>query len=202
MLKSSAFFKLLYPKRQWCFNDGPIYLTFDDGPIPEVTPWVLDQLKQHQAKATFFCIGDNIKKHPAIFKQILASGHSVGNHTMHHLNGWQTKLSQYLADIETCDAQLAQHGVCTRLFRPPYGKCTSKQAKLLLQQQRKLIMWDVLTKDYKTQCQAEQCFKIYQQQSQAGSIVVMHDSKKAFPRLKHLLPQILKQDSSFKAIPM
>ncbi|QSS96352.1 polysaccharide deacetylase family protein [Psychroflexus sp. ALD_RP9] len=200
MLKSSWFYNLLYPKRLWRFTDNNIYLTFDDGPIPEVTPWVLKQLKQFKAKATFFCIGDNIKKHPEIFLQIINEGHSIGNHSMQHLNGWKTNTEDYIEDINNCQQIIKQLSKETCLFRPPYGKCTSKQAKILHQKGFKIVMWDVITKDYDMRKSPQECFKIYKSQVRNGSIIVMHDSQKAFKNLHYILPKILKEKYHFKAI--
>lgn len=185
--------KQLFHRRHWKIepHHQKIYLTFDDGPIPEVTPWVLELLKKHNAKASFFCIGDNIQKNPEIFKQIIAEGHAIGNHTQNHLNGWKTDIEVYLENIEKCQNSMARHQVYTNLFRPPYGKCTHQQAHKLRQKGMQLIMWDVLTKDYDKKVSKEKAFNVYQKTSEAGSIVVLHDSLKAFETLSDLLPRIL-----------
>lgn len=201
-MKNSKLYRLLFPKRLWSKDDRNIYLTFDDGPIPQVTPWVLNQLNKYGAKATFFCIGDNIKKHPDIFKQIIAEGHSVGNHTQHHLNGWQNSTKNYLKDVQLCQAEIESQKIKTRLFRPPYGKCTGQQAKKLFSKNYELVMWDVLTKDYNQKKTAIDCLKIYKSQVKPGSVVVMHDSQKAFKNLRELLPAILKSGNRFKALQM
>lgn len=184
------FVQRIYPKRIWALpnNDKKVYLTFDDGPIPEVTPWVLDTLRQYNAKATFFCIGDNIKKHPDIFNRILTEGHSVGNHTFNHLNGWETKTSEYIKNVEKCETYLDE---TTKLFRPPYGKITSKQSKILQQRGYKIIMWSVLSYDYDASVSEEKCLQNVLQKIQPGSIIVFHDSLKAEKNLRHVLPEVL-----------
>lgn len=192
-MKSSVFLKLLFPKRYWKIkpHHQKIYLTFDDGPIPEVTPWVLSLLKKYNAKATFFCIGENIEKHPDVFKQIIADGHAIGNHTFNHLNGWKTSTNDYLNNIVKTQNIIESHDVKTKLFRPPYGRCTNKQAQTLLKQGKEIIMWDVLTRDYDQGTSKEKCLEIYQKNLEAGSLIVLHDSLKAYQNLKYLLPRIL-----------
>jgi peptidoglycan/xylan/chitin deacetylase (PgdA/CDA1 family) len=148
--KTSPLLSALYPDCLWKVKEESkvIYLTFDDGPIPEITPWVLDCMQEHQAKATFFCIGKNVEAHPDIFKRIVDEGHAVGNHTFDHLNGWKTNNEDYYNNIAQCDATLAKHGVQSgALFRPPYGKLTLSQY-LHLKKQYKIIMWDVLSFDF------------------------------------------------------
>lgn len=193
MIKGSVFLKQLFHRRHWKLetHHQKIYLTFDDGPIPEVTPWVLKLLKKHNAKASFFCIGDNIQKNPDIFKQIIADGHAIGNHTHNHLNGWKTDTKRYLENVQKCQNSMASHQVSTNLYRPPYGKCTHQQASKLRQKGMQIIMWDVLTKDYDKNISQEKAFDIYQKNTEAGSIVVLHDSLKAFETLSNLLPRIL-----------
>nr|WP_255592884.1 polysaccharide deacetylase family protein [Marixanthomonas sp. SCSIO 43207] len=184
------FVQRIYPKRIWALpnNNNNVYLTFDDGPIPEVTPWVLDTLKQYNTKATFFCIGDNIKKHPDIYNRILAEGHSVGNHTFNHLNGWQTQPSEYIKNVEICETYLNQN---TKLFRPPYGKLTSKQSRILQQKGYKIIMWSVLSYDYDNSVSEEKCLQNVLQHIKPGSIIVFHDSLKAQKNLRYVLPKVL-----------
>ena len=169
-----------------------LYLTFDDGPHETATPFVLDTLQQYNAKATFFCIGKNVAAHPAIYQRILTEGHAVGNHTYNHLNGWKTDTDVYLQDIQRT-AQL----VTSRLFRPPYGRISRLQSKLLretgaLQQPAfDIVMWDVLSGDFDTAITGEQCLKNVLLHAQKGSIVVLHDSAKAWDRLHYVLPRIL-----------
>lgn len=162
-----------------------LYLTFDDGPIPKVTPWVLETLKSFGAKATFFCVGDNVQKHPEIFRQILEDGHTVGNHTFNHLNGWQTDHVVYLNNVRKC-ARIVK----SRLFRPPYGRLLPRQREFL-QRHFQIVMWDVLSGDYDPDISPEQCLQNVLDNAHPGSIVVMHDSLKAARNLRFSLPVIL-----------
>lgn len=164
-----------------------IYLTFDDGPIPEITPWVLNTLEKYQAKATFFCVGDNIQKHPAIFQELLEKGHGIGNHTFNHLNGWKTSNETYFENIEKTE-KAVRH---SKLFRPPYGKIKISQAKALINKGYKIIMWDVLSADYDQNISPEECLQNVINNAQNGSIVVFHDHVKAFENLKYALPKTL-----------
>jgi peptidoglycan-N-acetylglucosamine deacetylase len=167
-----------------------VHLTFDDGPHPTITPWVLDLLKQYDAKASFFCIGDNVLKHGEVYQRLIAEEHAVGNHTFHHLNGWKTKTGDYLQDVAK-----AAKVINSNLFRPPYGKVTAKQARglssALKSQSARVIMWDVLSADFDTCTSAEQCKKNVLMNVGPGSIVVFHDSEKAFPNLRTALPEVL-----------
>lgn len=187
----------LFPRRVWAFSrkEPNIYLTFDDGPIPEVTPWVLEQLKKYNAKATFFCIGDNVRKHPDIFNAIIAEGHSIGNHTFHHLNGWKTRTEEYLQDVEAAEVEfnktIFNSNQPSKLFRPPYGKMTSAQAKKITEKGYKIIMWDVLSADFDPTISEEKCLKNVVNNIKPGSIVVFHDSLKAEEKLKYVLPEFL-----------
>ena len=203
----------MFPTRIW---DGPkqekcLYLTFDDGPIPEVTPWVLEQLRKYDAKATFFCIGDNIRKHPEVFKKVVSEGHAVGNHTFNHLNGWKTPTPEYLVNAkagqEIMDQQLREldfPNTKTPLLRPPYGKIRTKQANALEKEGYKIVMWDVLSLDYDQQVPAEQCYENVVKNSENGSIIVFHDSLKAEKNLKAALPEVLEyfsdQGYNFKSL--
>ncbi|WP_420385759.1 polysaccharide deacetylase family protein [Roseivirga sp.] len=187
----------VYPGLLWKVKtvEKVLYLTFDDGPIPELTEWVLSQLEQHQAKATFFCVGENIIKHPQIYRSILSAGHSVGNHTQHHLNGKKTEATQYLSDVEDCDQVMTNAGSTTSLFRPPYGRLTNVQRKTLLQQ-KTIVMWDVLTQDYDQSINPELILKKSIAATSKGSIIVFHDNLKAEHNLKAVLPQYLQHFSS------
>ena len=185
-----------FPKRLWhnSRNDSTVYLTFDDGPIPEVTPWVLRQLRAFNAKATFFCIGDNISKHPEIFNQLIENGHQVGNHTYNHLNGWRTSNIDYCKNIERCDSILKKTYATTlkpKLFRPPYGKLWSSQAKHLLDSGYRVVMWDVLSGDFDSKISRETCLENVLNNVKNGSIVVFHDSIKAKSKLQYVLPKVL-----------
>lgn len=166
-------------------KDPLLFLTFDDGPIPEITPWVLDTLEAYGAKATFFCVGDNVRKHPEIYQSLLDRGHAVGNHTCHHLNGWKTANDKYYSDIEECRTL-----VSSDLFRPPYGRLTPSQMRRLKRQYR-LVMWDVLSKDYDLKISNEACLENVTGHARRGSIVVFHDSLKAKSRLEFALPRVL-----------
>jgi len=167
-------------------NSDALYLTFDDGPIPEVTEFVLDTLKKYNAHATFFCVGDNVRKHPLIFERILAEGHSVGNHTYNHLDGYKTPANKYYKNV-----LLAHERIQSPLFRPPYGHITYKQAKALEKKGFKLVLWSLLTADFDVNLDAINIWKYIQKHVQTGDILVLHDNIKSFDKLKIVLPQIL-----------
>lgn len=171
-----------------------IYLTFDDGPIPEVTPWVLKTLKEFSAKATFFCVGENINKHPEIFQKVLANNHKIGNHTFNHLNGWKTNTKTYLENIEKANNQLQKLKVeiqGSKLFRPPYGKIKPPQTKALIKKGYKIIMWDILSGDFDIDLSKEKCLQNVIKNTQKGSIIVFHDHEKAYKKLQYVLPRVL-----------
>ncbi|MCH8534634.1 MAG: polysaccharide deacetylase family protein [Flavobacteriaceae bacterium] len=197
-VQSPNWWRKLMPNRRWGFPDhqGKIYLTFDDGPIPEVTPWVLDCLNEYQAKATFFCIGNNIEKHPEIFRRILEEGHQIGNHTQNHLNAFKVSSKLYLDNLNLAQETLYQQKAFTKLFRPPYGKLKRKQEKELLAKGFEIIMWSVLSKDYNPKISPEQCLSNVLEHAGSGDIIVMHDSLKAMKNLKFSLPQILSHFTS------
>ncbi|WP_017732900.1 polysaccharide deacetylase family protein [Nafulsella turpanensis] len=168
-----------------------IYLTFDDGPVPEVTPFVLDVLEQFNAKATFFCVGDNVRKHPEILNRALAAGHQVGNHTFNHLKGSKTGKDEYLLNVQQCTDEIkSAGGTSPGLFRPPYGRIRKEQAKALLPHYE-MIMWDVLSADYDQSLSAESCLRKSIRYTKNGSIVVFHDNPKAFGNLSLVLPRYL-----------
>ncbi len=191
----------MYPGCAWDMpaKEKVIYLTFDDGPHPTATPYVLDVLQQYQAKATFFCIGKNVVEHPAIYRRILDEGHRTGNHTHNHLNGWKVKNDQYINNI----VEASLH-IDSNLFRPPYGRITRFQVKILADiaaykgsdRNFRIIMWDVLSGDFDRDLTPENCTLNVINKSKQGSIVVFHDSEKAFPRMKETLPAILKYFST------
>jgi peptidoglycan/xylan/chitin deacetylase (PgdA/CDA1 family) len=162
-----------------------VYLTFDDGPIPETTPYILDTLNKYGIKATFFCVGENVKKHPELYKHITEEGHFVGNHTFNHLKGWATPLKTYLGNVSQCAEYVASD-----LFRPPYGKMTFRQYNTLKKKYR-LIFWDVLSPDFDATSSAQQCLEIIKKKTRTGSILVFHDNIKAKNKLTELLPQAL-----------
>ena len=197
-IKTNPLIKALFPKYVWSIpnTEKKVWLTFDDGPIPEITEWVLSELEKYHAKATFFCIGDNIHKHPEVFKKIIASGHAIGNHTFNHLQGWKTQTSDYIENVEKCALEMTQHeNTNSKLFRPPYGKIKPAQAKMLRELGYKIIMWDVLSYDFDSTISAEECLENVISNTEQGSIIVFHDSLKAEKNLKYALPkaiQILK----------
>ena len=194
--KTAWWVRQVLPQYTWKVDteEQVIFLTFDDGPIPEVTEYVLDQLEQYQAKATFFCVGDNVRKHPDIYNQVIAAGHQVGNHTFHHLNGWKTNDGVYLENIGQCrqimQAQAEVELTSKPLFRPPYGKIRKNQMKQLSADYQ-VIMWDVLTYDFDAQLSPERCLEKAIAHTTAGSIVVFHDSVKSIDKLKWVLPRYL-----------
>ncbi len=184
----------IYPRYIWRIptQQQHLYLSFDDGPDPEVTLYVLDLLDKYNAKATFFCVGDNISRFPEIFREILNRGHKVGNHTHHHLKGWSTKWNDYRADIEKCQNMMGPISDYP-LFRPPYGRIQSSQGKKLITMGYSCIMWDILSYDYDKRLNIPVALKRIIQGSRPGSIVVFHDSQKAKNQLKQLLPAYLRE---------
>lgn len=196
-IKTNSLVKKIFSNLVWDVpnTENKIYLTFDDGPIPEITVWVLEELKKHDAKATFFCIGHNIEKHPEIFEKVINEGHSIGNHTFNHLNGWKTSTEEYLKNTFLCEEQILESKICNlkpKLFRPPYGKIKPSQSKKLRRLGYKIIMWDVLSADYDTSISPEKCLENVLQNVSSGSIIVFHDSVKAFPNMEYTLPKALK----------
>jgi peptidoglycan/xylan/chitin deacetylase (PgdA/CDA1 family) len=202
-IKTNAFIKKIFSNYIWSISntENKIYLTFDDGPTPEITEWVLEELTKCRVKATFFCIGKNIKNHPDIFHKIINEGHSIGNHTHNHLNGWNTSTEEYLDNIELCNSEIKNFkskilDQKPKLFRPPYGKITKSQSKKLRQLGYKIIMWDILSADFDQTITPEECLKNALKHVESGSVIVFHDSLKAYENLKYTLPktlQILKE---------
>ena len=190
-VKTPWWLKKLYPRCVWDIpvKEKILYLTFDDGPHLQATSFVLDELKKYDARATFFCIGKNVKEHFDIYKQILLDGHRVGNHTYDHLNGWRTDDKIYFENIEE-----ASKIIDSNLFRPPYGRITKFQLKAIAGDRLKLktIMWDVLSGDFDTALKPENCYLNVVKNANPGSIIVFHDSLKALPALQYTLPKILK----------
>jgi len=197
-IKTNSFIKKIFSNYTWNISntENKIYLTFDDGPTPKITEWVLEELKKHKAKATFFCIGKNIRNHKDIFLKIISEGHSIGNHTYNHLNGWVTSTEEYLSNIELCNSEIKNLkpkilNQKSSLFRPPYGKIKKSQSKKLRQLGYKIIMWDVLSADFDRTITSEKCLDNVVQNIKSGSVIVFHDSIKAYKNLEHTLPRAL-----------
>ena len=192
-VKTHWLIKRLFSNYVWALpnQEDKVYLTFDDGPTPEITEWVLAELQAYGMKASFFCIGDNIRKYPEIFQKTIAEGHAVGNHTFNHLNGWKTATEQYIENALKGKAIIEKHIAEAPLFRPPYGKIKGAQAKILKQLGYKIIMWDVISVDYDARVSKEDCLDNVLRNIKPGSIVVFHDSVKAFKNLEYVLPKTL-----------
>ena len=192
LIKTPRLIQNLLPTFTWRIptDEKVLYLTFDDGPIPEVTPWVLDMLRRFNAKATFFCVGDNVKKYPSVFQQVLAEGHAVGNHTFNHLNGWDSENISFFHNVRHC-AKLVK----SSLFRPPYGRLTPKQSQFLTRHYQ-IVMWDVLSGDFDQTISKEDCLSNVVASTKRGSIIVFHDSQKAAERMMYTLPRVLEHFSA------
>ena len=194
-IKTNWLLRWIFPKYVWSIpnNEKKVFLTFDDGPTPEITEWVLAELRNYKAKATFFCIGDNIQKYPTIFQKVISENHSIGNHTFNHLKGWKTPTEDYINNAklyETEHYKLSNENC--KLFRPPYGKIKSSQAKILRKMGYKIIMWDVISFDFDQTISKEKCLENVLKNVESGSIIVFHDSKKAWQNLEYVLPKTLK----------
>ncbi|MGV3705002.1 MAG: polysaccharide deacetylase family protein [Arcticibacter sp.] len=191
LVKTPFWLRCIYPSLVWRkLNDSnKIYITFDDGPIPIVTDFVINTLKMYEASATFFCIGDNIRKHPDVFKRLKDEGHRVGNHTFNHLRGWATDDREYLQNVAKC-----QDLVRSNLLRPPYGRIKKSQISLIKDAypDMNIIMWDVLSGDFDQKLSPEKCLQNVIKHTRPGAIIVFHDSLKAFERLEYVLPRALK----------
>ncbi|HEY0579339.1 MAG TPA: polysaccharide deacetylase family protein [Candidatus Nitrosocosmicus sp.] len=192
-IKTPWIVRKLFPSYIWSIpsSDKVVYLTFDDGPHPEITPWVVNELKKYNALATFFCIGKNVEQYREIFNLLLKEGHTVGNHTFNHLNGWKTENEIYVKDVI-----MAKELIDSTIFRPPYGKLKVIQSKkikeILSEKDSRIIMWDVLSGDFDKNFTPEQCYQNVINNVSNGSIIVFHDSEKAFANLHQTLPRILK----------
>jgi len=186
--KNPSLFKWIYPHGVWNIkSEDSIFLTFDDGPDPEVTPWVIKELDKVGAKATFFCVGQNIQTNMSMVEKLLGDGHLIANHGFTHLNGQQTSDDVYLEDARKCDAILNGLGVDNSLFRPPYGRIRKSQIAKLTKQ---IVMWSHLSWDFDPACNLNRSLKSMTS-AKSGSILTFHDSKKAFANLQILLPQVL-----------
>lgn len=175
-------------------KEKKVYLTFDDGPTPEVTEWALNVLKAHNIKATFFCIGNNIEKYPDIFQKVIDGGHAIGNHTYNHLNGWNTDNNTYFDNIAAAEKSIMDRlpsFLQNKLFRPPYGKIKASQSAEVRKQGYKIIMWDVLSADFDQAITQEKCLNNVIENTCEGSIIIFHDSVKAYTNLSYALPKAI-----------
>lgn len=190
LIKTPSLIKLFFNNWVWSFSskEKVLYLTFDDGPTPNITNWTLAKLKEYNAKATFFCIGKNVVKYPEIYKNITNQKHTIGNHTNNHLNGYKTTTEAYLENIHLSAKNLGEK---ITLFRPPYGKLKLSQAKKIRKEGYKIIMWDILSADFDTTISSEECLANVIKNVKNGSIIVFHDSVKAQKKLEFVLPEIL-----------
>tara|TARA_B110001450_G_scaffold25433_1_gene22446 strand:+ start:423 stop:1064 length:642 start_codon:yes stop_codon:yes gene_type:complete len=196
LVKTPNFIKRLFQNLTWEINTSKkvIYLTFDDGPTPKITNWVLSELEKYNAKATFFCIGKNILNHPDVFENIVNKGHAVGNHTNNHINSWKKQAKLYIENVNQAQKiidPVLNDTNSVKLFRPPYGKLTLSVTKKLLKEDYKIIMWDVLSGDFDQSISKEKCLKNVIKNTTSGSIIVFHDSVKASGKLQFSLPKIL-----------
>lgn len=203
-VKTNYFVKKIFPNYVWDIpnHENKVFLTFDDGPIPEITEWTLEQLKKYDAKATFFCIGNNIEKHPDIFQKIIDDNHAVGNHTFNHLKGWERDTPNYIENVSLCQTQILSpksliqsepkaNRAQLNLFRPPYGKIKPSQSRILRKLGYKIIMWDILSYDFDQTITPEKCLDNVLKNVVNGSIIVFHDNVKAEQNLKYALPKTL-----------
>ncbi len=203
--KTPVLVQKLYPGLKWRqkTKKKELFLTFDDGPVPGLTPFVLDTLSEFNIKATFFCVGDNLKKHGEIAQKVVSHGHVLANHTFNHLNGWKTDTDQYLENIEKCERYLTEVSTSRRLFRPPYGKMRRSQIRRI-SQKYEVIMWDVLSGDFSRKISEESCLSNSIKATHNGSIVLFHDNIKAEKNLKYTLPRYIEhfisQGFAFKTL--
>jgi peptidoglycan/xylan/chitin deacetylase (PgdA/CDA1 family) len=200
LIQPKSFLRKIYPQAIWRVpeKEKVIYLTFDDGPIPSLTEWVLDELKKYNAKATFFCVGANILKHKSIFERITAEQHAVGNHTMHHVKGFKNNVKDYMDEVNACGNLTGNS-----MFRPPYGQLKRSQYKALRDRGYKIVFWDVISYDYE-KIHEEVCLRNVLDNCKNGSIVLFHDNIKAEKNLRYALPLFLKHFANlqfkFKAL--
>lgn len=187
LFKTPKIFRILFPSLQWDNNENKVLLTFDDGPTPELTLYILDILKKYNVKAVFFCVGDNVKKYPLLYKRIIEDGHVVGNHTMNHLNVWKTDKLTYSKNIEEASLYIK-----SKLFRPPYGKLSIRSMRGIKLAGYKIMMWSVLTGDFDESLSKEKCLKKTISAIKSNSILVFHDNIKAESKMKYVLEYLLK----------
>ncbi len=200
--KAPALLKHVYPNLLWDKKKenkrkqvSRIYLTFDDGPVPEVTEFVLDTLRKYQAKGTFFCVGNNVDLYPHIFKKICHRGHAIGNHTYNHMNGWDSKDQDYFNDIARCQNALIKHlpakaHPLKNLMRPPHGRIKKSQIQFL-KHEYNIVMWDILSGDYDADFNEEKCLEKCIEHTTPGTIIIFHDSYKAEKNIRYVLPRYL-----------
>lgn len=182
-------YRMLYPKALWrkpIEGRKVVYLTFDDGPIPEATPWVLDILKKYGIKATFFCVGDNVRKYPEIYRQLVEQGHRTGNHTFNHWQGWKHRTAPFMANVRQAESYIH-----STLFRPPHGHIRVAQYRALRAQGYTVVMWDVVTRDYNPRLSAERILDNVKKYTRDGSIITFHDSIKTIQKLEYALPKAI-----------
>ena len=203
--KTPRWIQQLYPSLEWRVGTAKnaVFVTFDDGPVPELTPAILDILADYEARATFFCVGENVERYPEIFQRLLDEGHAVGNHTHRHLNGWKTPATTYLEDIGACQTAIEARGAQTDLLRPPYGRISRKQLRQLHTRYR-IVMWDVLSGDFDPRLSATECLDKTLEFVREGSIVVFHDNIKATERVLGALPGFMDEMSKreWKCLPL
>lgn len=200
IFKTPALLMFLFPTIRWCFNcsEKIIYLSFDDGPVPLATPFVLAELEKYNARATFFCVGENAERYPDLLQSIIDGGHRPANHTYNHLNGWKTSATEYLANIDKCNELVA-----SQLFRPPYGKLKLSQFKSI-RKKYKIVLWDIVSYDFDAALKPEECLSVLKKNVRNGSIVVFHDSLKSLKNLKEVLPLALEywQAAGYRFLPI
>lgn len=195
-IKTPTIIQRIFKNYIWSFPTSKkvIYLTFDDGPTPEITEWTLNTLKDFNAKATFFCIGENIENHPEIVENIIIEGHTIGNHTHNHLNGWKSSNTTYIKNIEQAEETFKHFNFSTfqqKLFRPPYGKIKPSQEKKIRKKAYEIVLWDVLSADFDQSISKEKCLENVLKNTKNGSIILFHDSVKASKNMKYVLPKVL-----------
>jgi peptidoglycan/xylan/chitin deacetylase (PgdA/CDA1 family) len=192
LVKTPPLIKSIFSDFVWSVDtmENEVFITFDDGPVPGLTPWILDLLAEYQFKATFFCVGENVSRYPMIYNRILDEGHLAGNHTEHHLNGWLTDNETYLNDVKMCHKK-----VHSPLFRPPYGKMKRAQSNVL-KTEKTIVMWDVLSGDFDQSISREKCLANVIDNYSRGSVIVFHDNLKAEAKLRYVLPLFLEELTS------
>lgn len=186
-VRENALLRWMFPNVVWSMDDPEgVYLTFDDGPTPGVTEWILQTLDRYNAKATFFVLGKNVEMYPDLYRMILDRGHKIGNHTYSHQKGWRMSLDRYVEDVD-----LAGDMVHTELFRPPYAQITRKQL-LSISQRYRIVMWNVLSRDYNTHISPKKCLRGTIKGLRGGDIISLHDSAKSFRNTSYVLPALLR----------